>query len=169
MRYLVLILLLSSCGVHKRVERIIKKNPEVLERIVREATVITEYDTLTVIQDNGRIDTIYKEIEVPIVQIIEEKTRADKRRDRKTWKLDYQREKAEVKKLKEEIKLLKTKQKLNKSEARENKAEARAIEKENRPKILKFIGDYWHIPIILLFLLFLVILFRKFIKWKPKN
>ena len=55
-KYILLILLLSSCSANWHLKQAIKKEPEIL---LRPAEVKTVYDTMTVITEGERVDTVF--------------------------------------------------------------------------------------------------------------
>lgn len=59
MRYLIFIItavLLCGCSSNWHLKRAIKKNPA----IIRDAVVVTHYDTVTVVTEGARADTVFK-------------------------------------------------------------------------------------------------------------
>ena len=165
MRFLLIILFFSSCASPIRlIERAIKKDPEILKKVVQ-ADVQYVRDTL-IVQNNGRIDTIYRDVihETKIVEIQPERTRKEERLDAKLYKEQIKRFSLENDTLKAFIKKLEAETKLLKEKANVEKENARKLKRENRNNTVKWLLNNWWL--ILLLIVVTVLLIRlKIFSW----
>ncbi len=163
---IVLCFLLVSCNPQKRINKLIDKNPEAFEQILKQRVKAdVEYITDTLfIYGQDRIDTVIQErrVEVPKIEFIKERTAKEKRLDARLQKAIIKRYEIGNDSLTSLVKERDVKIKLLEQKIKQSKEETKKLKKENRTKLLQFLSEWWW---LILLIALIIIFLPNVLKW----